>query len=470
MPYQVIASCVFLISLIMAYSHALALKTPVPIRAGTEKFSSRVLATDLDFPWEILWGPDGHLWITEQLGKRVTRVNPADGSKITAITIEEVRQEGGLLGMALHPELLNGTGNDYVYVAYTYDAAPGEKLDHRAKIRRYTYDRVTQKLGAPVDIITGLPAHNDHNAGRLVYGPDHKLYYSIGDHGSNQFLNACNVIVAQDTPSNSEVGIKDYSTYQGKILRLNLDGTVPSDNPEINGVRSHVYTYGHRNPQGLAFGPDGILYSAEHGPKTDDEVNIIQAGKNYGWPQVAGYKDDKAYVYANWSASTTPCQELRYNAINIPASVPKQKESAWSHPDFVAPIATFFTVEDGYDFSDPNCQGRVIYCWPTIAPSSVEIYVSDGGGISGWSRSLLMTSLKHGSLYRVQLANDGLSVESELIVYFPTENRYRDVALSPDGRTIYIATDGQGSKATRSDGAKATLKNPGSILEFKYGG
>src|SRR3712207_4957773 len=107
MAYRIIASCLFLILLVLTYSHALAQKTPVPTRAGTEKFSSRVLATGLDFPWEILWGPDGHLWVTEKLGKRVTRVNPADGSKIIAITIEEVQQEGGLLGMALHPELLN---------------------------------------------------------------------------------------------------------------------------------------------------------------------------------------------------------------------------------------------------------------------------------------------------------------------------------------------------------------------------
>jgi len=459
-----------LISFVLVHSPALAQKTPVPVKVGTEKFSSRVLAIDLDFPWEILWGPDGYLWVTERLGKRVTRVNPTDGSKTTAITIEEVQQEGGLLGMALHPELLKGTGNDYVYVAYTYDADPGEALDHRAKIRRYTYDLVTQKLGTPVDIITNLPAHKDHNAGRLVYGPDQKLYYSIGDQGSNQFLDACNVIAAQDTPSNSEIASKDYSSYQGKILRLNLDGTVPSDNPEINGVRSHVYTYGHRNPQGLAFGPDGTLYSAEHGPKTDDEVNIIQAGKNYGWPHVAGYKDDKAYVYANWSASATPCQQLRYDPINIPASIPKQKESAWNHPDFVPPIATFFTVEDGYDFSDPSCQGKLIYCWPTIAPSSVKIYVPDGGGIPGWSRSLLITSLKYGSLYRVQLTSDGLSVQGEPVVYFPTENRYRDIAFSPDGRTLYIVTDNRGPTAARSGEATATLKNPGSILEFKYGG
>src|SRR5689334_3651951 len=169
MAHRMIVSFVTLVSFALNCSQALAQKHPVPVRTGAEKFSSRVLATGLDFPWEITWGPDGYLWVTERLGKRVTRVNPADGSKTTAVTIDEVQDEGGLLGMALHPELLHGTGNDYVYVAFTYDADPGKALDHRAKIRRYTYDRMTQKLGAPVDIIAGLPAHNDHNGGRLVY-------------------------------------------------------------------------------------------------------------------------------------------------------------------------------------------------------------------------------------------------------------------------------------------------------------
>ena len=87
------------------------------------------------------------------------------------------------------------------------------------------------------------------------------------------------------------------------MLRLNLDGSIPSDNPMIGGVRSHIYSYGHRNPQGLVFAPDGKLYESEHGPNTDDEVNLIRAGGNYGWPHVAGYRDDQSYAYANWSAS-----------------------------------------------------------------------------------------------------------------------------------------------------------------------
>src|SRR5690606_10548112 len=116
---------------------------------------------------------------------------------------------------------------------------------------------------------------------------------------------------------------QDWSAYVGKVLRLDLDGGIPDDNPEIGGVRSHAFTYGHRNPQGLAFGPDGTLDSAEQGPKTDDEINILEAGKNYGWPHVAGYQDDMAYVYANWSEGP---EDAEYSDFVIPESVPTQAE------------------------------------------------------------------------------------------------------------------------------------------------
>ncbi len=143
----------------------------------------------------------------------------------------------------------------------------------------------------------------------------------------------------------------NYLSYVGKSLRLNLDGSIPADNPVINGVRSHIYTYGHRNPQGIDFAPDGTLYSSEQGPKSDDEINILKAGSNYGWPHVAGFKDDKAYVYARWSESSTPCAQVRYNDIDIPLSVPREAESAFTKP-FVEPIATLFTVPTGNNFKD----------------------------------------------------------------------------------------------------------------------
>ena len=170
------------------------------------------------------------------------------------------------------------------------------------------------------------------------------------------------MIRSQDLPSVAEVSARDVSKYQGKILRLNLDGSVPSDNPVIAGARSHVFSYGHRNPQGLAFGPDGKLYAAEHGPKTDDEVNLIQAGKNYGWPHVAGYRDDQAYVYGNWSASSpAPCRSLEFSDFVLPPSVPRQQESAWIHRDFVPPLKSLFVVADAHDFTDPACAGKSLH-------------------------------------------------------------------------------------------------------------
>jgi glucose/arabinose dehydrogenase len=109
------------------------------------------------------------------VGKRITRVNPADGSKTVAVTIDDVYQtlaQDGLLGMALHPDLLKGKGTDYVYVAYTYDGDPGSGVIRRMKIRRYTYEPKTQRLSSPVDLLTGLPHGTDHGGGRVVFGPD----------------------------------------------------------------------------------------------------------------------------------------------------------------------------------------------------------------------------------------------------------------------------------------------------------
>ncbi len=208
-----------------------------------------------------------------------------------------------------------------------------------------------ETLTAPVDVLDDMPAHDDHGAGRLAVGPDGKLYFSRGDQGSNFLANYCNPNRAQDVPTADEVNRRDWSTYQGKILRMNLDGSIPADNPQFAGVRSHIYAIGLRNTQGLVFGPGGLLYGSDHGPSTDDELNVIESGRNYGWPNVAGFKDDRAYVYGNWSASApAPCRTLKFDTVAIPASVPQTKESAWSAPNFAPPLTTFFTVENDYDF------------------------------------------------------------------------------------------------------------------------
>jgi PQQ-dependent dehydrogenase (s-GDH family) len=453
------AVCLSLVVLLAGFSAAQSGKEAL---GKPETFTQRVLATGLEGPWELVWGPDGRLWVTERTGKRITRINPADGSKAVALTIPEVHQsvtQDGLLGMALHPDLLRGTGADFVYVYFTYAVNRPPEVVRRGMIRRYTYDRDTETLKSPLDLLTGLPVHNDHVSGRLAFGPDRKLYLSIGDGGSNFGGNYCLPNRAQQIPSASDVAGRDWTKYQGKLLRVNLDGTIPDDNPMISGVRSHIYSYGHRNIQGITFGPDGKVYTAEHGPSSDDEINLIRAGKNYGWPNVAGYQDDRGYVYGNWSAAPS-CSALTFNADAVPPDVPQQKESAWHDADFTPPLKTFFTVESGYDF---RARGGA-----TIAPSGMKRYPGGANAIPGWANSLLLVALKAGLVYRLTLSADGTSIVGDAEEVFKTTNRYRDIAWGPDARTIYLVTDPTG-RTTDSAGASTTaLENGGSILAFTY--
>ncbi len=207
-------------------SAASARQDPTIVTNPPEKFTMRVVATGLDGPWEITWGPDQHIWATERRGRRVIRINPVDGMRTTLLSLPEAHTtftQDGLLGLALHPDFMKSLiGSDYVYVAFTYDDAPGPTLARRLGIRRYQYDATARTLSKPVDVIMGLPTHDDHVGGRLVIGRDLKLYLTIGDLGSNFGGNRCNANHAQDLPTQSQVKAQDWSNYQGKILRLNL--------------------------------------------------------------------------------------------------------------------------------------------------------------------------------------------------------------------------------------------------------
>ena len=429
-----------------------------------QTFTSRVVATGLSAPWEVIWGPDDYLWITERTAGRVIRVNPTTGAIAPAVKIDEVYPgtswHEGLLGMALHPDLLKGSGRDYVYVTYTYDADPGPALARRLKVRRYTYSAASGTLVDPLEVITDLPAHDDHGGGRLVFGPDQKLYLSRGDGGSGWLANYCMANHAQDLPTAGQMAAKDWSAYWGKILRLNIDGSIPDDNPTLNGVKSHVFSYGHRNPQGLTFGPTGLLYESEHGPGTDDEVNLIVSGANYGWPQVAGYRDDRSYVYAKWSESSNPlCAALKFDEFGAPPSVPRQKESEWTSV-FQPPIRTFFTPDETFNARTGGSS--------TIAPSSLQMYSANA--IPGWANSLLLPGMTRGRVYRMKLSEDGKSVVGANEELFRTQNRYRDMAIGPDARTFYLVTDPEGLGRTTDLAGASTLTyaNPGAILAFTY--
>jgi PQQ-dependent dehydrogenase (s-GDH family) len=422
-----------------------------------EQFAARIVASGLEDPWEVTFGPDDHLWITERVGKRVVRVDPSDGSRTVAAQIDEVYQalgQDGLLGLALHPRWRRGTR--YVYVMYTYDASSGGAAVRRAKIRRYTYDPVAERLGEPVDLLTDLPHGPDHGASRLVVGPDGKLYASRGDHGANFLAYYCVPIRAQELPAAADIAARDWRGYEGKILRIDLDGSIPADNPVLAGVRSHVFSYGHRNPQGMAFGPDGELYASEHGQDTDDEVNRIEAGRNYGWPLIAGNRDDQYYAYANWSASApTPCAELEYGR-DVPSTVPRTLESAVELRDFAPPLETFFTVASSYDV---RSLGNA-----TAALAGLDVY--SAAAIPGWRPSILVAGMTSGVIYRLPLAGD----RAEPLTYFKAQDRYRDLAIAPDGRRIYVVTDTRGRVVTPSGELTPALEHPGALLEFTYTG
>ena len=470
--------------LVIACALALAQHGPESVVSGTQQFEKSVIVSGLANPWELTWGPDGMLWVTERSGKRVVRLDPATGERRVAVTLEEAAAPGGqdgVLGMALHPDLLRGSGSDFVYVAYTYvdrslpphprvtdPSSPYRQL--YGKIVRLRYDEAAGTLGERVDLITGLPAGNDHNSLRLAIGPDRTLRASIGDMGKGQFANFCQPIGSQRLPTREEIDRRDYAAYEGKTLRLHLDGSIPADNPQLGGVVSHVYTYGHRNPQGLAFGPDGTLYATDHGPKTDDEVNVLVRGGDYGWPHVAGMRDDKAYEYARWFESTGPCSTLTFSDHEVPPSVPRDRETAFGGP-LVEPIATLFTVPTGFNFQDPACKGVHFICWPTVGLSSIGYYGARGDtGVPGWEAVLLLTTLKRGSLYVLPLDPSLGKAGGPIQRHLQSENRYRDVAVHPDGRTIYIATDSGGLVEARGGGSTSDLEDRGAILAFRYVG
>jgi PQQ-dependent dehydrogenase (s-GDH family) len=401
---------------------------------GSETFSMRTIIANQRMPHDLVHGPDGNIWYTERFAGKVSFVSPLTGFKTTVLTLgsQMVRAGGqdGLMGLALHPQFL--LGKPYVYISYTYQSL--SNTVRKTRIERYTYNLLTQSLGSPVTVLQDIPGSNDHNSARIAIGPDLKLYYSVGDMGAGQFDNI-------NRPNNAQ----NLNIYEGKILRLNTepDGSgswIPIDNPFGNAV----YSLGHRNPQGLVWGNvngTDILFSDEHGPFSDDEINAIEGGRNFGWPNVIGWCD------GNYNGRTTGGYTIANELTNCASLNAKE------------PLRSLFPV------SNPPSGGDNM-TWPSVAPSGCDFY----GNITipGWQNSLLVANLKKGTVSRYKLSNNGQSIISDTIHYFRGLGRFRDVVVSPDGLKIYVACDSSGSTSGPTGGVTTTPANPGSILEFTY--
>jgi hypothetical protein len=293
-------------------------------------------------------------------------------------------------------------------------------------------------------VVTHLDGSNDHNSGRLRITPipesdgNYHLYYTIGDMGAGQLANICRAEFAQDT-----------TVIEGKTLRFNTEPDltqpsgqqwIPTDNPFPSApgasTQSPIYTFGHRNPQGLAFGSvDGgasyILYSCEHGDKSDDEINILTPHTNYGWPKIAGLCDD------NYTSVAGDSLYLAGKAVISETGFCDTTKTTVADPIFSYynwTRAQNDHIAVTYPSSNMN--------WPTVAPTSVAFYGQ--GAIPGWNSSLLITSLKNG-LWRLHLKPDGLSVDSTVNPYdtlhYLTGYRLRNITVSPSGDTLFVGVD-----------------------------
>jgi len=337
------------------------------------KFNIETVKAVQDTVWAMRFAPDGRLLFTQRDDPvvKVHALNLSSGSVTDyngTSAVLNATGENGVLGLDLDP---NFATNNKVYLCYTYGSVGNE----HNRVSSFTLSG-SSLSGEKALLEMRGGAH--HNGCRVAFGPDGKLYVSMGDSAP-----------AGDSPSGTDA--QDLSILAGKIFRINPDGSIPSDNPFYStqsGASRAIWSFGHRNPQGLAFQPGtGALWSTEHGPITRDELNIIKPGKNYGWPLCSGVQAYGVSLYSAPDTVTYPCTGPNLTAANY------------------QPAVAEFAGGDA----------------PTIAPSN-----------------LIFVTLKTGRLYHLRLS--GEKVASQEILINNTKGRLRDVVQGPDGQ-IYISTD-----------------------------
>lgn len=331
------------------------------------KFTLDTIATGIDVPWGMAFLPNGDMLVTER-GGTLYRVSNGEKQKITGVPQVVAEGQGGLLDVVLHPNFIN---NSLIYLSYSKRHPENSRLATTAVMRAKLSGN---NLIDPKDIFVAQPYQTTrhHYGSRLVFDRDGYLFVSVGERGREK-----------ENPQDIE------DNQLGKIHRINDDGSIPADNPfkDDKGKSTTLYTYGNRNPQGMALHPEtGVLWENEHGPRGGDEINIIKAGKNYGWPLV---------TYG-----------INYNGTTI-----TDKTTA---PGIEAPI----------------------HQWtPSIGPSGMAFVT--GKNYIHWNGAILTGSLPFEYLNLSFLKGNKVVREEKLLEGI---GRVRDVRMAPDGY-VYIAVE-----------------------------
>ena len=360
--------------------------TPAPTPAPSGPAKLTTFTTGLNSPWGLAFLPDGRILVTEKAGG--LKLVSANGATVSTVSVSlpgglVTAGQGGLLDVALDPDFAT---TPWVYLSYSQ---PGTGGSGTAVMRGQLSGNA---IVNPAQIFQQSPkvSGDGHFGARLVFGADKTLFITLGER-------------QQGSPA------QDLTKHLGKVVRINRDGTAAAGNPSLGaGAAAHLWSVGHRNPQGAALHPTtGELWVAEHGPQGGDEINIARAGQNYGWPNVS---------YGCNYGDSFPGQDNTSCRIGGTGGV--------HAPTYVEPLTTWVPL--------------------SVAPAGIAFYT--GSLFPEWQGSLFVTTLAGQALWRLTLSGNTVSAREKILD--PIGERLRDVAQGPDG-ALYVLTDSASGRILR---------------------
>lgn len=378
----------------------------VEIKSEKQSFRIELLVSGLNVPWALDFLPDGRKLVTERTG--YLRIIDAEGNllpePVSGMPEAYVVQDGGYLDVSVDP---NYEDNGWVYVSYV-EVLPGYETPKEAKL-----DVRGRPIKPPINILVirgRINGDNEWVDEEVLFRAAEDMYTPSGVHFGSRFLfdDQGHLFFSLGDRGHSE-NAQDLSSSNGKIHRINKDGSIPGDNPfvDLDGALASIWSYGHRNPQGLAWDPDtGIMWESEHGPIGGDEINIIEPGKNYGWAEIS------------------------------------------------------MGLQPGIETSSaPGMEHPIVYYTPAIAPSGISFLGVDRKMYPQWSRSLFVSGLSGQQLRRLEI--DGREVVEQEVL-FNQFGRIREVVQGPDGYLYALIQNPTGSHV----GTRLSEVTPGVLVRL----